>query len=45
LKSGGYAIALYKKLVFKPMGLFQTAKYKQADGEVKTFEKMLMMWS
>ena len=39
------AIALYQKLGFKPMSLFQTARYKQSDGEVKTFEKMLMMLS
>ncbi|HEY9861417.1 MAG TPA: GNAT family N-acetyltransferase [Candidatus Obscuribacterales bacterium] len=39
------AIALYKKLGFKPMGLFQTAGYKQCDGSVKVFEKMLMILS
>jgi ribosomal protein S18 acetylase RimI-like enzyme len=37
------AIALYKKLGFKPTNLFQTAKYKQLNGEVKTFEKTLMI--
>ena len=39
------AIALYKKLGFKPMNLFQTAGYKQCDGSVKVFEKMLMVLS
>ena len=39
------AIALYKKLGFKPMNLFQTASYKQCDGSVKVFEKMLMILS
>ncbi|MGB3208900.1 MAG: GNAT family N-acetyltransferase [Crinalium sp.] len=39
------AIALYKKLGFNPMNLFQTAKYKQVNGGVKTFEKMLMLFN
>ena len=37
------AIALYKKLGFQPLNLFQTAKYQQVNGEVKVFEKMLMV--
>ncbi len=37
------AIALYKKLGFQPLDLFQNASYKQTNGEVKTFEKMLMI--
>lgn len=37
------AIALYKKLGFQPLNLFQTAVYQQVSGEVKTFEKMLMV--
>ncbi|MGB3204628.1 MAG: GNAT family N-acetyltransferase [Crinalium sp.] len=37
------AIALYKKLGFQPLELFQTASYKQTNGEVKTFEKILMV--
>ncbi|HEY9692428.1 MAG TPA: GNAT family N-acetyltransferase [Oculatellaceae cyanobacterium] len=37
------AIALYKKLGFQPLNLFQNASYKQTNGEVKAFEKMLMI--
>ncbi|MBD2180606.1 GNAT family N-acetyltransferase [Planktothrix sp. FACHB-1355] len=37
------AIALYNRVGFEPINLFQKANYKQQNGSVKTFEKMLML--